>query len=946
MKSAEQQQDNISIIGASQNNLKNVDVTIPSDRLTVITGVSGSGKSSLAFDTLYAEGQRRYVESLSAYARQFLERIQKPRVHEILGIRPAIAIRQKNSSRNPRSTVGTVTELYDYLRLLFSRAGTVICRDCGREVKKDTVDDVVKRVESLGPGRRLYFAVPFQDSGLASSDRENPDPPLAAVAETLLRQGFSRLLDPEGQIIRLPAPALESLVGYRLLIDRLVLSESDGERIADSLESSFAAGKGVAEVMVLPGDEDPGIQILRFSERLECQYCKVTYRDPEPLLFSFNNPYGACATCHGFGNTISIDPGLVIPDQLRTLREGPVEPFCKPRYRRNQERLLEYLTARGVDLDLPYRDLSEELKQAIWEGDGAYSGVVGFFRRLERKKYKMHVRILISRYRGYTVCPDCGGERLCREARDVLVGGLSITQLTAQPISQLCHFFDDLQLEAEQAQIADKLLHEIRQRLSFLKRVGLDYLALDRLTSTLSGGEMQRIHLAASLGSSLVGALYVLDEPSIGLHARDEYRLIEILKSLRDLGNTIVVVEHERAMMEAADQIIDMGPGAGEQGGEVIHSGDYSSLCQNPDSLTGQYLSGTMRIQTPVFRRSNLGKQIVIEGARQHNLKNLTVQIPLGVLVCITGVSGSGKSTLVHQTLYAGLQKMRGEWKHSVGTLDRLEGWDYPSEVLMVDQSPIGKTPRSNPVTYVKAFDEIRALFASLPAARGLGFKPGFFSFNIPGGRCETCQGAGTITVEMQFLADVELVCEDCKGLRYQNRILDIRFKGKNIAEVLSLTLDQALVFFRGLPKIIRKLKVLHEVGLGYLRLGQSATTLSGGEAQRIKLAAYLGRKTSSQPLLILDEPTTGLHFEDINRLLAALQKLTANGGSVVIIEHNLDVIKSADWIIDLGPEGGAGGGELLAQGTPEEVAAHPTSHTARFLRAVLAADRNSATNS
>ena len=946
MKSAEQQQDNISIIGATQNNLKNVDVTIPSDRLTVITGVSGSGKSSLAFDTLYAEGQRRYVESLSAYARQFLERIQKPRVHEILGIRPAIAIRQKNSSRNPRSTVGTVTEIYDYLRLLFARAGTVICRDCGRKVKKDTVDDVVARVEALGPGRRLYFAAPFQDSGLASSDRKNPDPPLASVVETLLRQGFSRLLDPQGQIIRLPAPTLESLVGYRLLIDRLVLSERDGERIADSIESSFAAGKGVAEVMVLPSEQNSGLQILRFSERLECQYCKVTYRDPEPLLFSFNNPYGACATCHGFGNTISIDPGLVIPDQNRTLREGPVEPFCKPRYRRNQERLLEYLTAHGIDLDLPYRDLSEELKQAIWEGDRVYPGVVGFFRRLERKKYKMHVRILISRYRGYTVCRDCGGERLCREARDVLVGRLSITQLTAQPISQLCRFFDELQLEVEQAKIADKLLHEIRQRLNFLKRVGLDYLTLDRLTATLSGGEMQRIHLAASLGASLVGALYVLDEPSIGLHARDEGRLIEILKNLRDLGNTIVVVEHERAMMEAADQIIDMGPGAGEQGGEVIHSGDFSSLCQNPDSLTGQYLSGTMRIQTPVFRRSNLGKQIVIEGARQHNLKNLTVQIPLGVLVCVTGVSGSGKSTLVHQTLYAGLQKMRGEWKDSVGALDRLEGWDYPSEVLMVDQSPIGKTPRSNPVTYVKAFDQIRALFASLPAANALGFKPGFFSFNIPGGRCETCQGAGTITVEMQFLADVELVCEDCKGLRYQNRILDIRFKGKNIAEVLSLTLDQALVFFRGLPKIIRKLKVLHEVGLGYLRLGQSATTLSGGEAQRIKLAAYLGRKTSSQPLLILDEPTTGLHFEDINRLLAALQKLTANGGSVVIIEHNLDVIKSADWVIDLGPEGGAAGGEILAQGTPEQVAAHPTSHTARFLRAVLAADRNSATNS
>ncbi len=938
MKSAEQQQDNISIIGATQNNLKNVDVTIPSDRLTVITGVSGSGKSSLAFDTLYAEGQRRYVESLSAYARQFLERIQKPRVREIHGIRPAIAIRQKNSSRNPRSTVGTVTELYDYLRLLYSRAGTVICRDCGREVNKDTVDDVVEKVESLGAGSRLYFTVPLQGSVFVTSDDEKRGCSLSATLDTLLRQGFSRLLDREGQIVRLPAPGLETLDGYRLLIDRLVLSENDGERIADATESSFAAGKGVAEVMLLPDAENPEVQTLRFSERLECQYCEVTYRDPEPLLFSFNNPYGACATCQGFGNSISIDPGLVIPNELRTLREGPVDPFCKPRYRRYQERLLEYLSQRSVDLDLPYRDLPGQLKEAIWEGDGTYPGVVGFFRYLERKKYKMHVRILISRYRGYTVCLDCRGERLCREARDVLVGGLSITRLTSQPISQLCRFFDELQLEAEQEKIADKLLHEIRQRLNFLKRVGLDYLALDRLTATLSGGEMQRIHLAASLGSSLVGALYILDEPSIGLHARDEHRLIEILKSLRDLGNTIVVVEHERAMMEAADQIIDMGPGAGEQGGEVIHCGDYSSLCQNQDSLTGQYLSGTLKIKTPVFRRSNLGKRILIEGARQHNLKNLTVQIPLGVLVCITGVSGSGKSTLVHHTLYAGLQKMRGEWKDSVGALDRLEGWDYPSEVLMVDQSPIGKTPRSNPVTYVKAFDEIRALFASLPVARSLGLKPGGFSFNIAGGRCEACQGAGTITVEMQFLADVELVCEDCKGLRYQNRILDIRFKGKNISDVLALTVDQALVFFANLPKIVRKLKVLREVGLGYLRLGQSATTLSGGEAQRIKLAAYLGRKISSQPLFILDEPTTGLHFEDINRLLAALQKMTAKGGSVIIIEHNLDVIKSADWIIDLGPEGGSAGGEILVQGTPEEVAAHTTSHTARFLRAALAA--------
>lgn len=927
----------IRVLGARQNNLKNIDVSIAANRLTVVTGVSGSGKSSLVFDTLYAEGQRRYVESLSAYARQFLERIDKPRVREITGITPAIAIRQKNTSRNPRSTVGTVTEIYDYLRLLYSRVGTIICRQCAREVKKDTVDAIVRQLSSIQEGTRLYITFPFKGSSLdLDSGDTGKKLPFSALRENLAKQGFHRLLV-GSEIRRLPEDSLRKreLEEARVLVDRLTLGEGIHDRLTDSLETCYAEGGGAAEIQML-GSEGQVVNSLRFTERFECQYCKITYRTPEPRLFSFNNPYGACPTCQGFGNTINLDPDLVIPDTGKSIREGPIDPFNKPRYRRFQEKLLTYAGGSGIPLDLPFERLLPRIRLKIWEGEGAFPGVKGFFRHLERKKYKMHVRIFVSRYRGYTRCPDCSGERLCQEARDVHLGGRRMSELTSLPISKLEGFFAKLSLAPSEQSIADKLLQEIRQRLEFLIKVGLEYLTLDRLTSTLSGGEMQRIQLAASLGSSLVGTLYVLDEPSIGLHPRDEDRLIQILKNLRDLGNTIVVVEHEKTMIESADQVIDMGPGAGEKGGEIIHSGGVDSLLANERSLTGKYLKGSLKIPTPVFRRSTNGNFLTVSGARQHNLKDLTLQIPLDAMVCITGVSGSGKSTLVQEILYAGLKKLRGEWKEGVGEFERLEGWERISDVLLVDQNPIGKTPRSNPVTYLKAFDEIRSLFSSVREARSRNLSPGRFSFNLPGGRCETCQGSGTVVIEMQFLADVELTCEDCKGRRFTSKILEIAYRGRNIADVLAMTVDEALEFFSAPQPLVRKLKVLQEVGLGYLRLGQSATTLSGGEAQRIKLAAYLARQTSRRPLFIFDEPTTGLHFDDVHKLLRAFDRLISQGATILVIEHNLDVIKCADWIIDLGPEGGEAGGYLIAEGPPEAVVASDRSYTGQFLREVL----------
>ena len=944
MEEPEQPRESITIRGAKQNNLKNVNVSIPSNQLTVITGVSGSGKSSLAFDTLYAEGQRRYVESLSAYARQFLERISKPQVDEITGISPAIAIRQKNGSRNPRSTVGTVTEIYDYLRLLYSRIGIIICRECRRIVQKDTLDQTVDRLCSLPAGTRLYLSFPFRGSLLdLTSEVEGKSLTEAQILENLLKQGFHRLVDAEDPsfpvlpIVEFGTSGIGRLQKLNLLVDRLALTGDDiRERLSDSVDTCYREGNGVCEVLVFPSEQGTPGQRLRFSERLECQYCGIAYRPPEPRLFSFNNPFGACPTCQGFGNTVAIDPGLVIPAPGRTIEQGPVDPFTKPKYRRFQKRLVAFAESRKIPLDVPFEDLPDKFKQEVWDGCKGFPGVRGFFRYLERKKYKMHVRIFISRYRGYTRCPDCGGERLCQEARDVYVGGKRITELTTLPVADVHNFFQTLALSPSDETVAHRLLIEIRQRLDFLIKVGLEYLTLDRLTSTLSGGEMQRIQLAASLASSLVGTLYILDEPSIGLHPRDEQRLINILKHLRDLGNTVVVVEHEKEMIKSADQIVDLGPGAGELGGHVVFSGTLADLLVNEQSLTGKYLAEKLKIPIPVFRRQISGPAFFVRGAREHNLKDITVRIPLGALTCITGVSGSGKSTLVQEILYPGLRRLKGIANEAVGEHDGIEGWERLTDVVMVDQSPIGKTPRSNPVTYIKAFDDIRQLFAGTREAKAHNLGPGHFSFNIPGGRCETCQGSGLVTIEMQFLADVELICEDCKGKRFKSKILEITYKGRNIAGVLDLTVHEALGFFKATAPLVRKLKVLQDIGLGYLRLGQPASTLSGGEAQRIKLASFLLKPTSARPLFIFDEPTTGLHFDDIQKLMRAFDRLIEQGGTVIVIEHNLDVIKCADWIIDLGPEGGDAGGRLVAEGPPEQLMKAQGSHTAVFLRKVL----------
>ncbi|MBI2821771.1 MAG: excinuclease ABC subunit UvrA [Acidobacteria bacterium] len=956
-RSAPNAGDSIIVRGARVHNLKGLCCHIPINGLTVITGVSGSGKSSLAFDTLYAEGQRRYVESLSAYARQFLERMEKPAVDEVIGISPAIAIRQKNTSRNPRSTVGTATEIYDFVRLAYARIGRTLCRQCGQQVRADSIDSVVETLLEVA-GQRAYLLFPLQGSlfDLAADDIPGRDEAALApvILENLKKQGFRRLFR-NGDIVEvddIPAASI-SAQSYSVLVDRLRIEASERQRLADSLELCYREGKGLAEVYFPDRSQLPaafqarsaaspggrGI-LLRFSERFECSRCGICYRLPEPRLFSFNNPYGACPMCQGFGNTVNLDMSRIVPDPALSISQEPIDPWRKPRYRNFQKKLKEFSLVKGIDIHTPYRDLPEAARRLIFEGEGKFPGIRGFFDYLETKKYKIHVRILISRYRGYTVCPECGGQRLRREALDVTLGGKRITEVTSMTIGAAAEFFQNLKLTPAENAVAQRVIREIRSRLDFLLRVGLDYLTLDRLTSTLSGGEAQRIQLATALGAALAGALYVLDEPSIGLHPRDTGRLVEILKNLRDAGNTVLVVEHDRDMIQSADYIIDIGPGAGESGGELICEGDYATLLANPRSLTARYLKSDLRVPTPIFRRHHSGQEIVVRGARANNLRNLDVRIPLKMLVCITGVSGSGKSTLVNDVLYAGLKKQRGEWKQPVGEHDELLGSRLVTEVLMVDQSPIGKTPRSNPVTYIKAFDDIRHLFASTREAAARNFSPGHFSFNVPGGRCETCEGSGTVTVEMQFLADVELICDDCKGMRYKPSVLEVLYRGKNIHEVLNLTVREAIAFFASHKHLSRRLRVLDEVGLGYLRLGQSSTTLSGGEAQRIKLASFLIQKSSKRPLFILDEPTTGLHFDDINKLLKAIDRLIKEGASVVVIEHNPEVIKCADWIIDLGPEGGERGGQIVAQGRPEDIVLNKCSYTGQHLKGYLDSSR------
>jgi len=920
------------IRGARVHNLKNLTLAIPHFRLTVVTGVSGSGKSSLVFDTIYAEGQRRYVESLSAYARQFLDRMEKPDVDEIDGIAPPIAIRQKNTTRNPRSTVATSTEVYDYMRLLWARAGRTYCPQCQTRVQRDTVDHIAAAVMAEAPGSRWYVLFPLPQ-GLKTYALRNH-------LFELRKRGFSRLFQ-AGQTFEFSTP--ESLLDLDFskpvfaLVDRIAISDSTElrQRIVDAAELAYRQS---GEVIV---EASTGERTLRFNDKFACKTCNRTFIDPEPNLFSFNSPAGACPRCQGFGNVVDYAPSRVIPDQFLSIEDGAVHPWTRPQYTwglKDFERM-----AKGkVRLDVPYVQLNDAEKSIVWRG------VREFFADVEKKKYKVHVRVFLSKYRGYADCNECGGARVRSEALNIRVGGETIAQACRRNIREARDFFDTLLLTPEEAGIAGKILVEIRQRLTFLNDVGLEYLTLERLSATLSGGEAQRVQLATCLGSRLVGATYVLDEPSIGLHSRDTHRLVKILHELRELGNTIILVEHDPDVMSAADHIVDIGPGAGVLGGTIVFQGSRDELFNGmPQSLTGKYLRGEMVTSKPRRPRPIDPKRVVrIEGCRSNNLQNIDVEIPLGLMVAVTGVSGSGKSSLVHQVIFKAVggaaapalgvasgseddaikEETRQTWRRVVNK-------HLVDEVVLVDQSPIGRTPRSNPVTYIKAFDLIRELFAQTRDSQRRGYTPGHFSFNIPGGRCENCQGGGTVTVEMQFLADVELVCEECHGTRFKQSILEVRYKDLNIHQVLGLTVREAIAFFADQPKLVHKLGLLQDVGLGYLRLGQSATTLSGGEAQRVKLAAHLAQANSKGALYIFDEPTTGLHFDDIAKLLRSFERLIEAGASILIIEHNLEVVRAADWILDLGPDGGSGGGRLVVAGTPTDVAKCDGSHTGRYLR-------------
>ena len=998
--------DKITIRGARTHNLKGIDVDIPHNALTVVTGVSGSGKSSLAFDTVYAEGQRRYVESLSAYARQFLERIEKPDVDFMDGLAPAIAIKQKNQTRNPRSTVATATEIYDYLRLLYARCGTVTCVHCGGTVRHDTVDEIVTRLMQIPEGTRVYALFPALRTEVKLEPMQGPEgapepvapakktvgkksaksvPPLVNLTDTmkerlgeLRRRGYNRLWQADAAVetqVSNTGPEAPGLVGagkivefstpeslleldftrpIYVLADRLALSADIRSRLVDAIETGYRES-GEIVFRTVPREADGAAETLRYSAAFECSTCHRAYREPEPRLFSFNNPYGACPRCQGFGNTIDFDPGLIIPDRSKTLDGDAIHPWAGGKYRSMHGEMKRAARAAGIPTNVSYFDLTPQQQRFIEEGGAGWVGIRGFFADLDRKKYKLHVRVFLSKYRGYATCPDCRGERLRAEARAVLLMGKNICEVCALTITAAQEFMDSLSLSPAQMEIAGKVLEEVRQRVGFLHEVGLDYLTLDRLSSTLSGGESQRIQLATSLGSRLVGALYVLDEPSIGLHSRDTAKLVKIMHDLRDLGNTILVVEHDPDVIRSADHLLDLGPGAGELGGRLLAEGTVAEVLADPASLTGKYMSGRVSIPVPKHRREPGREKLMLKGARIHNLRGVDIEIPLGMLVCVTGVSGSGKSTIIHQVLYRALMQALGQTEGGdpAHLYRELSGTQHLNDVILVDQSPIGRTPRSNPVTYIKAFDAIRELFASQPDAKRKNLTAGHFSFNVPGGRCDVCEGDGTVTVEMQFLADVELPCEECNGTRYKTGILEVKYKGKNIHDALGMTVRDALQYFAGVPKITDKLAVLDEVGLGYVRLGQSATTLSGGEAQRVKLAQHLAtarsgssggagsvrgeaKRIASRILYILDEPTTGLHFEDVAKLLAAFRKLIEGGGSLLVIEHNLDIIKSADWVIDMGPEGGSGGGQVVAVGTPEEVAVAPGSHTGHWLGPVL----------
>jgi excinuclease ABC subunit A len=896
--------EQIILRGVRVHNLKNIDLDIPLSQFIVVTGVSGSGKSSLAFDTLYAEGQRRYIESLSAYARQFLERMDKPDADLIDGITPAIAIQQKAVTKNPRSTVATVTEAYDYLRVLYARIGVVHCTSCGRPVARDTIDAIVETLFHLPESTKVLISFAW---------------PLEKGVAPLKKQGFFRVLRGR-DVVNIDEVKFKKDEVLDIFVDRISLEREERERLVDSLEMALKHGGGRVKVRTEDGRE------FAFSDKLECKACKIPYEDPFPNLFSFNSPQGACPDCHGFGDLASIDEDKIVPDKSKTLDEGAIQPWTKPVSRGMMREMLREARKRGIPTNIPFKNLRKEWQRLILDGGDGYLGVKGFFDWLQTKKYKVQVRVFLSRYRKYIACPACGQMRLNPQALSVKVGGLTIGQVVRLTVKEAHEFLRKLDLPAHQRQVAEKLIAEIRNRLIFLLKVGLDYISLDRMTFTLSGGEAQRINLAAALSSSLVGTLFVLDEPSIGLHPRDNGRLIQILKSLKDVGNTVMVVEHDPEIILSAEHLIDLGPRAGEHGGEVMFSGPMAEFLKNGNSLTARYISGEKEIPVPKRRRT-ADRFLLIKDAYKHNLKHLDVRLPLGVFTCITGVSGSGKSTLLNDVLYQG---WNGEARQG---FQALCGIDFIDKIILVDQSPISTSPRSIPATYTKAMDGIRELFSQTREAQALGYKPGYFSFNTAGGRCEDCQGAGQQIVEMQFLSDVTLTCEACQGKRFKSEILEIKYRDKNVDDVLHMTIDDALEFFSDRPDITKKIKPLEEVGLGYLRLGQPTTTLSGGELQRIKLAYHLVHERDKHILYLFDEPTIGLHPDDVSTLLRCFQRLVEEGHSVIVIEHNLDVIKCADYIIDLGPEGGERGGEIVAQGKPEEIIKSKKSLTARYLK-------------
>lgn len=912
------------IRGARAHNLKNLNLDLPRRALIVITGLSGAGKSSLAFDTIYAEGHRRYVESLSTYARQFLERVEKPDVDYVEGISPAIAIEQVNPVKHSRSTVGTTTEIYDYLRLLFAKIGVTVCPDCGAQVQPDTVQGTVDRLLTTHRGKRVLILYPLPITAATTA------PGLVA---NLLAEGFVRM-KVRDQVHTLTPNLILDLAGLSqidVVVDRLVVEESQHNRLAESLETAFIKGSGMALVDIV-GDET-----WHLSDQFHCLPCGRVFERPTPLFFSFNNPRGACPVCKGFGNILDYDLNLIIPDPHKSLADGAIEPWTLPRYRRHySDELRQLARHEGIDLRQPYHQLPEEQQHKILHGCGEFIGVLPFFRRLEAKKYKLYIRVFLSRYVTAVDCAQCAGTRLRQEALYVKVSGSSIAQLSQMTVGALEQFVDAAQLTPFEREIAARLLAELQARLRFLRHVGLDYLTIDRLSRTLSGGEAQRINLANQLGARLTDTLYILDEPTIGLHPRDTQRLVSILRQLTDQGNTVIVVEHDRDVIVAADHVVDLGPGAGEHGGELMFCGPTEKLWHDPTSLTARYVRDELTIPLPRQRRATHGHTLQLLGARENNLQGIDISIPLQTLTCVTGVSGSGKSTLVHDTLYRALERVFHGTSGKIGTFDRIVGVEHLRDVILLDQQPIGKTPRSNPVTYVEAFGPIRKLFAQTSRARFAGYRAADFSFNVPGGRCEACEGNGYVRIEMHFMADLYVTCEHCGGTRFKPDILEVRYGGVNIHEALQMSVTQAVDFFTEAPQAQTRLALMAEVGLGYIRLGQPANTLSGGEAQRLKIAAELGKKDPRDILYILDEPTTGLHFDDVRTLVRVLNRLVNQGNTVVVVEHNLEVIKTSDYVIDLGPEGGERGGKIVAVGTPEAIARGRRSHTGRYLRQVL----------